>query len=437
MTAAYCLLASLLSLVAFVSAWAGLHGAVVDVAVVLMAVSLLTLLWRSGKNLLVSPVRLYVVSLVAFILARPLINLIFPVAVVEVGSGITEQNVTSTLAIVSLSIGVTSLSYFASVRAVSIRAFAVPVRLRIQLPALTSEFALAAMLALGMLFLYHSWVASQTLGTVDYFSAIDNPEFHAHIRFFFVAKMFGILWLISATHEDRFRACAGLLCAFSVGFLLIGLRGYFLSYLFLWVYFFNEKRKISGIIVVLSTGGLLYLASYVLEYRLGFSVYDSALEMIIMPLYQQGASFEVVFGAVSFPNELSNCLSLLDYFLGNSSFGACVDSARQIPFENGGYASSFFAEAYYIGLPALVLLSALLGFGVRLTQHLSRLRTLLGRKHEFFAAGLILFYVLPNLIYFARSSAFDFVVKLGATLVLCLVLFNTRKWRASLSHPIT
>jgi hypothetical protein len=437
MTAAYCLFATLLFAASALLAQVGVNGPGVNAVLVVMTSSLLVLLWRSEKNILISPVRLYVISVMAFILARPLISLFISVDLVEVGAGITDANLTFTLSIVSISVGVTALTYFVARTTARPDAFMSPVRLRLRLPPEIRWLALAATILLGIVFLYLSWVASQSLGVTDYFSAMDNPEFHAHIRFFFLAKMCSIIWLVSNPDRDNFQKCAGLLSLFAIGFLLIGLRGYFLSYLFLWIYFFNEKKQINGLTVLLGSVALLYLASLVLEYRLGVVIYDNFLQMVSMPLYQQGASFEVVFGALNFPKELDRCLPIVDYLTGKGSFGACVDLVRKVPFDEGGYASSFFAEAYYLGFPALVVISALLGYAVRLTQHLSQSRTGRGRSHTSFVAGLVLFYVLPNLVYFARSSAFDFIVKLAATLVLCLFLFNIGKRKKPLAAATT
>lgn len=433
----YCAFFSGAALIALLLSSAGVLSSLTTTLLILGTVAVLGTMWHSGRHMLLSPVRLYVISVAVFIMARPLIDLAVPVDLVQVGDGITTENLLATLAVIGASVGTTAAAYFLSGRVVRLRALRAPSTLRLHLPSPVREGALLAMIGFGLFFLYRSWIASRSLGVTDYFSAMDNPEFHAHIRFFFLAKLFGVLWLLSESRKDRFRACAGLLCLFASGFLLIGLRGYFLSYFFVWAYFINERMRFGGKTVILAVAGLLYLASFILEYRLGFAVFNNTIEMVTLPLYQQGASFEVVFGTVAFRDEIRDCLPFWSYTIGNGSFGTCVDLARSVPFDEGGFASSFFAEAHYFGLPVMLILSGALGLGVRLVQHVSVLRTTRLHFDDSFIGGIILFYVLPNLVYFARSSAFDFVFKLTATLGLCAVLFHSqsRRQQAATSLP--
>jgi hypothetical protein len=105
-------------------------------------------------------------------------------------------------------------------------------------------------------------------------------------------------------------------------------------------------------------------------------------------------------------------------------FGDCVDSARGVPFINGGFASSFFAEGYYLGLMSLISLSLVVGLMLKFINSLSNLRNNPELGQASFPAGLVLFIVIPNLIYFGRSSAFDFVTKVFQAIFIVHFLYK-------------
>jgi hypothetical protein len=258
------------------------------------------------------------------------------------------------------------------------------------------------------------------LSTVDYFTAVDDPSFHEHIKYFFIAKSLMIIWIALSRSKRNIALGSLILLIFSGGFLLIGLRGYFAAHFFLFLYFYNEKHVIKIFPLLLGTLLFLYGASFILEYRLGFMLFDNVFDMISSPIYQQGASFEVVFGAVTFPDEVSKCISMYEFFTKVKPFGDCIDLVRGVPFVQGGFASSFFAESYYIGLFFLIIISALLGAAVRFLDELSIISTNSTNRGESFVAAFVLFLVIPNLVYFARSNVFDFLFKLAAS---CFIVF--------------
>ena len=167
--------------------------------------------------------------------------------------------------------------------------------------------------------------AAAMMSGVDYFTVVSDPEFHKHLFLFFMSKNLGLLWLLIARSTRDIKLYVGLLLGFSIGFLLIGLRGYFMAYLFVYLYIHYEKKKINVLTFTLLAVAILYVSSFVLEYRLGFEIFADKISMITSPFYQQGATFEVVFGAVSFPEKLSQCISFNDYVLAQVSFGNCVN----------------------------------------------------------------------------------------------------------------
>jgi hypothetical protein len=287
-----------------------------------------------------------------------------------------------------------------------------------------SNILFSLFIVFGVYFLYASIRASEKLIQADYFAVLEDPSFHEHIKYFFWAKFACLLYLSLSPKQDNFLKMSFLLLVFSVGFLLIGLRGYFISYLFLYLYFYNERNSLGLIRTIFGALLILFGASYVLEYRLGFSIFENYTDMLTKPLYQQGATFEVVFGAVNFHHDISQCISIVEFFIGPQTFGGCVDSTRGIQWKQGGFASSFIAEAYFFGPILFAVLSLFLGAGVKLCDELSAIRTNQSFKSisypKAFGCGFILFLVIPNLVYFGRSSVFDFLIKLITIIFLYL-----------------
>lgn len=412
-------------LVIFILAEHGLAYSLLIPVLTLLALAGLIPFVGASTKVLLSPSRMYVLSVVSFILARPLIAIFLPVDLIEVGNGITIENISKTLSIIALSIWV-SVAAFSLVSFNGLNLYKSSPRLRFLLPSGAVALAFSLFCVLGSYFLYESWIQSRSLLNLDYFTATEDPIFHAHIKYFFAAKIFGIAWLATKPEKNNFKICALFLLIFSSGFLLLGLRGYFISYLFLYLYFLNETRVFKLVTIIIGALLLLYGSSYVLEYRLGFSVYDNVFEMILRPLYQQGATFEVIFGSIAFSDEILDCISVVEYSMKTKPFGDCVDLARGVPFENGGFASSFFAEAYYLGLIPLVLLSITVGVMLKFMNALVKLRVQPKLGQSAFGAGLVLFFVIPNLIYFGRASSFDFVTKVLQSIIIFYILYQVR-----------
>ncbi|WP_460149646.1 hypothetical protein [Pseudomonas sp. H1_A03] len=150
---------------------------------------------------------------------------------------------------------------------------------------------------------------------------------------------------------------------------------------------------------------------------------------ISQTLHGQGASFEVLYGAVNFDSAVTHCLKSTD-----QSFGICVDQARSINFASGGFSTSFFAEAYYQGWLFYLLWCLLLGCLVRTLDWVVAIykenRTAPGNH------GGVIFLVLsvlPNLVYFSRSNMHEFLLKFLqvsiALVIIGVVLANVNKYR--------
>lgn len=374
------------------------------------------------NGLLLKPSIIYSLSVMIFIMARPIINIFYNIDVISVGNSINDSNILKVISIILFSLSITSISYLSTKLKPSFfyRRNFIFKRISIIKAILYYLF-----IFFGIVFLYSSYIKSKTIGELSYFDITNDISHFDHLKFFFIGKIICLLWLLSSGDKySDFLKGSVLLFIFSFGFLIIGLRGYFISYLFLYLFLLNLKFKFKYLYLIAGCLVLLIGSSYILEYRLGYSVYNNLLEMIIMPFYQQGATFEVVFGSVIFSSELNNCLSLFDYIFKIIPFGVCVDRVRGVPFDDGGFASSFFAESYYLGFFIYTIFSILIGFFLKfldeisfyvknniIDQHLSPLL-------------FILFLVIPNLVYFGRSSAFDFILKFLEGIIFISIFFK-------------
>ncbi|EIP0458357.1 TPA: hypothetical protein QH904_003496, partial [Escherichia coli] len=108
-----------------------------------------------------------------------------------------------------------------------------------------------------------------------------------------------------------------------------------------------------------------------------------------------------------------SCISYYDYFFTNKDIGSCIDIARGVYFKEGGsFASSFYSELIYlgwiIGSVALLLFAFSLAFVQSCYEKI--IKNSMNNKLAY-TYRLIIFLALPNLIYFARSSLFDFITK--------------------------
>jgi len=395
------------------------------ILVTLSSVICLISYFKVTDNLLLKPSILYALSVLLFILARPIINLIGDIEIVSVGNGINDKNILRTLSVILLSLSITSISYSAGCLKESF--FYDRKYLYVRQPIL-NNFLYYSFLILGCIFLYNSYLGSQLIGKSSYFDLINDENHFSHLKYFFLAKIICLLWLLNADIKyNNFLRASFLLFFFSIGFLIIGLRGYFISYLFLYLFFLNIKYKFNIIYLLVGALVLLLGSSYILEYRLGFSVYHDWIDMVIQPFYDQGATFEVVFGSVIFSNEISRCMPLFDYLLKTIPFGGCVDSSRGVPFVDGGFASSFFAEAYYLSIFIYVILSVLIGYFLKFLDQASCYIKKDLMNELTFALSFILFIIIPNLIYFGRASAFDFILKFTEGIIFLILFFKNNK----------
>ncbi|MGH1472172.1 MAG: hypothetical protein ACRBCS_13355 [Cellvibrionaceae bacterium] len=412
-----------------------LHVSIYSIIMLMVSFTLISLYCASCNKGVVTPVGLFILSLVIFILARAYFLVFLDVVIIEIGERITFYNVLLTVAHIAAGLAFIVFGYIVFI----------PEKLKIQYffsrNFRLSRFIISSILCVSVLLLLYflklSYDKYLILKTISYASAFELGTFHTHLVYFFLAKQLMLLWVFFSGNRNSFLLGSALLFLGSVGFILIGLRGYTIAYMFLFLYFMNERKKINIFLLVSVGLGLIYVAALVLEFRVGFKVFNGLAEIIPKTLYQQGASFEVVFGATVFPQELKSCISIFEYFSGKD-FGLCVDRVRGIDWEFGGFASSFFAEAIYLGYIPYAFLCFVLGIALKYLDYLSQVRfAALKNGHSIQFIGLVLFATIPNLVYFARSSAFDLIAKvvsISLILICFAVIFSRRSKVGTMSN---
>ncbi|MBC3303294.1 hypothetical protein H0Z09_19385 [Pseudomonas sp. SWRI18] len=347
------------------------------------------------------------ISVFFFMWARPFLTLFFNKEVVEAGIVLGENSIRQTVVNLALGFIFIATGYLLSGRFSSVIVARFATLSTFSLSRLANGVIIFLGLSSGVFFLVKSFIVAQKYIGGNYFEALENPEFHAHIFTFFIAKNLLLLWGILGKHSNRLMIISIIWMVFSIGFLFIGLRGYFFVYLFLFIFVYGLEKRISyGFLILLGVGSLFF-ANILLEYRLGFQVSTGVLEKISQTLHGQGASFEVLYGAVNFSNELERCLNST-----TREFGVCVDQVRYINFASGGFSTSFFAEAYYRGWVFYMFWCLLFGCFVRILDGIVFIykEGQLAYKNQGFAIFLIL-SVLPTLVYFSRSDMYGVSMK--------------------------
>lgn len=372
---------------------------------------------------LLSPFSLFLLSIIIFILMRPILSLFDDSKIIEIGMGVDELNIAKAIVFVVVVVNFISLTFYISAQKISRVYDYIPI-VNVYNKFLGSIFFVFALI-FSSYFFYMSYKGMLKLASgVDYFQFASGEEY-GHLKYFFYSKFcFLVSYFFS---KKRISIVFVSFCCFffSIGFIIIGLRGYTIAYLFLFLSIINLKYRVNFFVLFFLAILILIISSIVLNFRLGFDVSTSYFEMFLNPFHQQGASFEVVFGAVNFKDELLGCIDYMGYFL-KEDFGSCVDTVRGVYFqEGGGFGSSYFAELYYFGFLFSLVNSIVFGVGVSfLVAAYSRLkRNLYSDKFS----GVVVFLIVPNLVYFARSSAFDFVTKIFEVVVLILFLLLFKK----------
>ncbi|WP_261885145.1 O-antigen polysaccharide polymerase Wzy family protein [Vibrio pomeroyi] len=364
--------------------------------------------YYKNSERLINPTTCFCLSVFVFLVSRPFLSLLMGDEVISIGLGITEENIIKATLFVMWSFYLINIFYCFFDKPAKFILNGMP-DIKIKSYTWSNVFLLFS-LFLSFLFLKNSYFNYNVLSNNEnYFSFISSLDF-SYFRYFFISKYFLILYIVLSKSNKSLLISTSILFLSSLGFMAIGLRGYTIAYLFLFLLAYDVKYKIKLIPLIVLSLSLIILSASVLSFRLGFDVFenDSYLSIILKTIAQQGATFEVVFGAVNFLDEINKCISYYDYFIQGIPFGDCVDVSRGVYFAEGGFASSFFAELVFFW-PILILIIPLFSFCLKLLS--LSYDQILSSGSEKKSSILLVFFLLPNLVYFARSSVFDFIEK--------------------------
>lgn len=405
----------------------GIFHELIFVYILLITFLLILFGLKQGKF---SPSFLFVLSIFIFIWSRPFLSLFSDIELVEAGNFVHEDNLINTIAYIGLLVSLIILSYYISLDFVKKICFFYENNNGYKIIYLNQYFKYLFYISilLGIFFLYFSYEKMVLLGTSSYFQVTSENSFYTHLFYFFLAKQFMIIYLLLDSNQNKnFILISFLLFIFSIGFILIGLRGYTIAYMFSFLFFINLKYKINFLFLFFIGIILIYVAAIVIEFRLGFKIYDNFWDIIKMTFFSQGASFEVVYGSVTYQEELKECISYTDYFQGKS-FGDCVDQVRGVNFaEGGGFASAFFAEILYFTYFGVLIFSFSIGFIIALLDQLFIKLKRTNNNQKVYYIYLLFFLILPNLVYLGRSSAFDLISKFIISSIIVLIVINLGK----------
>lgn len=393
--------------------------------VTVTSIALISTIIYNRKNV-IRPLTFLIISFLAFLWMRIVLNVIYGSSVISVGKGITDRNIN----IVTLYLGITGCTicglaiiiseYFSHKHITIIKKHSKVTTNQIWIH--RTLFFMA--LAFFALFLYDSYKKMGIVRTHNYLNVSENILLMGY-RYFTIGKWILLLWLVISKNKNRFMIGSTVLVIASAGYLMRGARGYAICYFFLWLMIYSIKHKIKIRYLVVIGISLIFLANFILEYRLGWSVANGFRNVIFSTLHQQGASIEPVFGSVIFKDEILKEFSKIDLFK-TGTYGVVVDRVRDTGFTSGGFGSSFFAESYFLGFPFGFIFHVLLALCVGIMEYAYNI-IMKSKKNKPYAM-LLIFMTTPNLIYVGRSSLHDYIFKTISTLIIIVILYSFEKY---------
>lgn len=386
---------------------------------IISAVLVLTVFYK--KQGLVRPVSYFVLSFYVFVWMRYVLNILFDIPVVSVGERINDQNVNFVALYLGIAANIICICALITKDCMDNRkSLLFENHSRVILP-----YNIQVMLVMGAFFFFglFLWDSIKKIGIVnssDYLSVSETLLTQGY-RYFSMGKYFLLLWVIFGTDSNRYFKASTILMLAGSGYLMRGARGYAMMYIFMWLLFFSFRKRIHVVPLMALALALVFLANFILSYRLGWSVASGFKNIIISTLNSQGSSVESVFGSVIFHDDICKQFHTLELFTRND-YGIVVDQIRKTNFEMGGFGSSFFGEIYlggkFFALFFLMSVGICIGILEYAYQYIKK------NKNDNDYSQLLLFMTIPNLIYLGRSSIKDFIFKTLATLIIIVILQN-------------
>ena len=140
------------------------------------------------------------------------------------------------------------------------------------------------------IFLIKSYKKFIILGQVSVFEA-DAYGLHDELFWFTLSKYCYILSLLFSKNKN-FILYSLLIFITSIGYILVGLRGYTIAYGFLLLFFLDIRYRLKIKWLLLVAILVTTISSLILNYRIGIEVNSGLLGIIFNPLLQQGASWQ-------------------------------------------------------------------------------------------------------------------------------------------------
>lgn len=374
----------------------------------------------------IDPYSLMVISFTVFVWIRYIIGLFFDFPIISAGIILNNESINLVAVYLGISMSIICISSLISSSLNSYFSFYINAILKskkkIAVCSTICNILLFIAFFFFVIFLANSFSKINMIISNDYFSINEGALLQGY-RYFTIGKHFLILWLILRKDTDSFYFASALLAVCSVGYLVRGARGYAIMYFLMWILFYSLRHKIKlGSVVVIGLG-IIFLANFILSYRLGWRIASGFWNIIIQTLYGQGASLETVYGAVMFKSELIsqfNPINLLINIDDPVYYVSLLEKSRGINFSGGGFGSSFFAEVGLLFPPVGFLLMIIVGIleGILKRAYVE----IKNNDMNSFYSQFLLFMTMPNLIYIARSSLKDFIFKAYISLFLCVVI---------------
>lgn len=362
----------------------------------------------------ISPISFFCLSFFVFLFARPFLYLFFDMEMVEAGY---ESD---------FSMEVRTVNYLVLMYSFLLLFFIFLSRVKFYFKPILdfnkiygfNYLLLIASLFLFLIFLHNSYQLVGVVSSSNYLELAGSDLLSKYIPLFFLGKWLLVLYIL-LTRSDRvsFFLCAGLIFISAAGFAFIGLRGYFIAYFFVFLYFLGVYFRLKKIHIIFVFTFLVYLSSLIFEYRLGYAVYGGLWDVLIRTIHQQGATFEVVYGALNYYDAVDKCLNL------GVSFGSCVDRSRGVFWDYGGFATSFFAEFMHANIFLLLPIVFLFSISLVMADYFS----FNFRKYKDKFSGFYVFMIIPNIVYVARSDLFDLISKTAFLIAIFVFLFFAKK----------
>jgi len=276
----------------------------------------------------------------------------------------------------------------------------------------------------GLLMLNDGKNAYYALQDSNYIALIQSGEIVYFNQIYYTILKWSWFLLFIAVPE-RSTLITILFLLFLIALPVSGMRGYFILYLLMGLMFLEGKKIIhlKLIIILPFIFGLLSLVTFLLEYRLGFSVSDGGL---IAPIYKaifdQGSTYEVVYGAIEFRDKLNFIQNVIIPSVFNyPAFGNYVDKLRGVNFAEGvGFATSALAEIVSGGLLVWLIYISSIGFALNVL-HKAYLN--LKRSNGYY---FTLFFISPVVWGQPRGSLLQFLLKFLIFLILIFVFHKIR-----------